>query len=474
MRRKYCFDGGDDLMRRIILLLLFAVLASPARAAPTGVSCACARDYAGVLARVLPSVVNLSVVKVEAMNPSGGEAAARRLRFFGSGFVVDPSGIIVTNRHVIQGAIEIVASFADKTQARAHLVAAGHLVDLAVLKVTVGRKLPALAFADSDKLRIGDLVLAIGNPYGLGTSVSHGIVSGLNRNLNQTPFDDDIQTDAAINPGNSGGPMVNMQGQVVGVDTALYTQTGGGDIGIGYAIPSNDVAFVVKHLLDPHLPAPGWIGITGQDVTPDIAKAFALPRIAGVIIKAVDAGGPAQQAGLRPGDVILATDGTMPADTRELIRSIVQMTPGQSIGLGLWRNRAPLTAKVKVGGWPDLSSSSANTMADPSMVAVAPSPDLGMGLAEITDAARERYKLPPDQTGALVVLVTNGTEAGERDIQPGDVITNIDGVPVTSPADVERLIGKAIVEERQYLAFLILTKGGLRWETFYTGTAKPG
>jgi serine protease Do len=459
-------------MRRTILLLLFVVLTGPAPAAPPEVSCTCGRDYADVLARVLPSVVNLSVIKIEALNPSGGEAAAHRSRFFGSGFVIDPSGIIVTNRHVIQGAVAITASFADKTQARAHLIAGGHLVDLAVLKVDVSRKLPALAFADSDKLRIGDLVLAIGNPYGLGTSVSHGIISGLNRNLNQTPFDDDIQTDAAINPGNSGGPMVNMQGQVVGVDTALYTRTGGGDIGIGYAIPSNDVAFVVKHLLDPHLPVAGWIGITGQDVTPEIAKAFALPRIGGVIVKAADPSGPARQAGLRPGDVVLAVDSVMPADTRELIRSIVKMTPGQSIELGLWRNRGPLTAKVIVGGWPDLSSSRANTMAPPSIAEIAPSPDLGMGLAAISDAGRERYKLPPDQTGALVVLVTNGTEASERDIQPGDVITNIDGVPVTSPADVERLLGEAIVEQRQYLAFLILSKDGLRWETFYTGTAR--
>ncbi|HEX5327070.1 MAG TPA: trypsin-like peptidase domain-containing protein, partial [Acetobacteraceae bacterium] len=172
-------------------------------------------------------MVSLSVVKVTAMQSSGANLTARRARFFGSGFIIDPTGIIVTNRHVIQDAVTITAIFHDGSQARARLVGAANVADLAVLKVDVGHPLPSLDFADSSGARIGDAVLAIGNPYGLGMSVSSGIISGLNRNLNQTPFDDDIQTDAAINPGNSGGPLVTMTGEVVGVDTALYTQTGG-------------------------------------------------------------------------------------------------------------------------------------------------------------------------------------------------------------------------------------------------------
>ncbi len=451
----------------LLLAMLGATLAATGRAADQ--SCRCDGGFAKVVAQVLPSVVNLSVVKVEAVAPNGGETAARRLQFFGSGFVIDPSGIIVTNRHVIQDAVEITARFTDRTQARATLVGAGAIADLAVLKVTVDHKLSALKFADSGTLQIGNSVLAIGNPYGLGTSVSHGIVSGLNRNINETPFDDDIQTDAAINPGNSGGPLVNMAGEVVGVDTALYTEKGGGAIGIGYAIPSNDVVFVTQHLLDPKMPPPGWIGVTGQDVTPDLARAFGLQHDQGVIVKGVNAGGPASQAGLRPGDVILTANGAAPTDTRALIRSIIQLDPGQDIQIAYWRNHAEQTATVTVAAWPNLRSPRAETMAQEAVAELAPAPDLGMGLATITPEARQRYGLPPSLNGVLIALVTNNTEASARGLQPGDVITYVDGTPVSTPNEVAGLIEKASAQQRHYLGFLIVSKGGANWVSFYTG-----
>lgn len=457
-------------MRRTLTLLLAVLCAAPAGATRAADQFPVGADvFAKVVARVLPSVVNLSVVKVEALTPNGGESSARRLRFFGSGFIIDPSGLIVTNRHVIQDAVEITVSFDDKTQAHATLLGAGAIADLAVLKVTVDHTLPALKFADSATLQIGDLVLAIGNPYGLGTSVSHGIVSGLNRNINETLFDDDIQTDAAINPGNSGGPLVNMAGEVVGVDTALYTEKGGGAIGIGYAIPSNDAVFIVAHLLNPKLPPPGWIGVTGQDATPELARAFGLRHDQGVIVKQVVAGGPASKAGLRPGDVILTADGTAPTDTRALIRSIVQLDPRRKIQIAYWRNDAEQTATVTVAAWPDLRSPRAETMAPEAIAALAPAPDLGMGLAMITPQARERYGLASSLNGVLIALVSNNTEASERDLQPGDVITNVDGTPVSTPGEVQGMIEKAFAEQRRYLGFLIAGKDGLNWVSFYTG-----
>jgi serine protease Do len=463
-------------MRRTILPALLAALI--AVTLPGGVragdqlpSCGC--GFANVLARVLPAVVSLSVVKVEAQTSNSGEASARRLRFFGSGFVIDPSGLIVTNRHVIQDAVEITVSFSDNTQAHATLLGAGAIVDLAVLKVTVGHKLPALKFADSTKLRMGDSVLAIGNPYGLGMSVSDGIVSALDRNISETPFDDDIQTNAAINPGNSGGPLVNVAGEVVGVDTALYTRKGGGNIGIGYAIPSNEVAFVVPHLLDPKLPLPGWIGVIGQDVTPGIAKAFGLQHYQGVILKQVAADGPASQAALRPGDIILTANGVAPANTRALIYSILQLVPGRKIPIAYWRNDAEQTAMVTVAAWPDLRALEAEVMASPAIAALAPSPDLGMGLATLTPQAREHYGLPPSLNGVLIALVSNNTEASARGLQPGDVITNIDGTPVSTPDEVQGMIEKASAEQRRYLGFLIASKSGLNWVSFYTGGKQP-
>ena len=459
-----------------ILLPMMAILATAVtctRAMADEAACEC-RGYASIVAKVLPSVVNLSVVKVQAVTPSGGETSARRLRFFGTGFVIDPAGIIVTNRHVIQDAVEITVRFADGTQVHARLIAADRLADLAVLKVDMDHSLPALRFADSAAVRIGNSVLAIGNPYGLGTSVSHGIISGLNRNLNQTPFDDDIQTDAAINPGNSGGPLVDRAGEVIGVDTALYTQTGGGDIGIGYAIPSNDVAFAVKHLLDPNLPPPGWVGIAGQDVTPEIARAFGLPQPDGIIVRSVEPGSPAQQAGIRVADILLKVDGNAPIDTRALIRSIVEMSPGRKLDATLWRDHAQQSIALTVGAWPDMRSPRTAMMTPAAIAEMAPAPDLGMGLATITPAARSQFDLPASLTGVLIVLVSANTEANERGLKVGDVVINVNGVPVHTPDEVQRLISQAFGDKQQYLAFLIREKTGLRWVTFYTGTQPSG
>src|SRR5271163_3903418 len=299
-------------MHRALLSLLLFVVPAATRAteyvevAPPSWG---TEGYADIVDQVLPAVVSLSVIKVSAAQSNQGNMTARRQRFFGSGFVIDPKGIIVTNRHVIQGAVEITAVFADNSHTEARLVGVSNIADIAVLTVNVGHPLPALEFANSGRARIGNEVMAIGNPYGLGISVSAGIVSGLNRDLSQSPFDEDIQTDAVINPGNSGGPLINVRGEVVGVDTALYSQAGEGYIGIGYAIPANDASLIVRHLLNPNLPAPGWIGVTAQDVTAGLATGFSVPQPGGAVVISVVEGGPASSAGLRPGDVILDIDG---------------------------------------------------------------------------------------------------------------------------------------------------------------------
>ena len=212
----------------------------------------------------------------------------------------------------------------------AKLLAVAAMVDLAVVKVDVDRPLPALQWGDSESLQVGDPVLTIGNPLGLGMSVSAGIVSALNRDIQDTPFDDYIQTDAAINHGNSGGPMVDLDGKVIGVDTALYNpDESGGFIGIGFAIPARTAKFVVDRLLDPSHPKPGWLGFNLQDMTTELAEALGVPGEKGSIIASLDAGGPAITAGLRPGDVLTAIDGAKPSDSRAFMRTIVETPVGQ-------------------------------------------------------------------------------------------------------------------------------------------------
>ncbi|HSU05986.1 MAG TPA: trypsin-like peptidase domain-containing protein [Acetobacteraceae bacterium] len=455
----------------VLALVLFA--AAPFGRNATAAPC-CTQGYADLLDHVLPAVVSLSVVKVTGTQPADGQLTARRQRFFGSGFVIDPSGVIVTNRHVIQDAVEITAIFHDNTQARARLLGAANVADLAVLKVDTGRPLPALDLADSSGARIGDPVLAIGNPYGLGMSVSAGIISGLNRNLNQTPFDDDIQTDAAINPGNSGGPLVTVGGQVVGVNTALYTQNGGGYIGIGYAIPANDADFIVRHLLDPKLPQPGWIGVTAQDVSPEVAKGFGVPRPGGAIVTAIDENGPARDAGLRPGDVILAVGGSRLSDTRAMVRTIALMDIGSTTDLTIWRDHKEQTVQITPVEWPNMGSPVEAAMAPAAMAAMAPAPDPDLKLAAITDAVRQQFGIPAGVVGVLVEAASENADLGEQGLRPGEVIVNVNGVPVGRPDQVEHLIGTARSAQQTYLPFLVSGKDGLRWVSYYTGIKERG
>jgi serine protease Do len=242
---------------------------------------------ADVAQKATPAVVNIATWKMRP--PAKAGDPPRRVKTNGSGFIIDRTGIIVTNKHVIDGALNITVLLSDGDRVRATLVAVAPMIDLAVLKVDVDRPLPVLKWGNSEALRVGQAVLAIGNPLGLGMSVSAGIVSALNRNIEDTPFDSYIQTDAAINHGNSGGPMVDLNGDVVGVDTALYNpDEAGGFIGIGLAIPAGTARFVVTRLLDPSRPKPGWLGAKLQDLTPELSDALGMYGTKGAIIAAVD------------------------------------------------------------------------------------------------------------------------------------------------------------------------------------------
>ncbi|HSU06026.1 MAG TPA: trypsin-like peptidase domain-containing protein [Acetobacteraceae bacterium] len=423
----------------------------------------------GLSQKVLPGVVNITVEKI--VHDGTNEGQGRREMFYGSGFIIDPAGTVVTNRHVIEGAVWITVSFADRSEARGFLVAACGLMDLAVLKVDAGRPLPFLKFGDSDRLHIGDPVLAIGNPLGLGVSVSGGIVSALNRNIMETPFDDDIQTDAAINHGNSGGPLINREGEVIGVNTAL-TSIGdnGGSIGIGYAIPSDEANFVVHQLLNPNLRPPGWIGIHLQDVSPDLARAFGLSWPHGFIVTGVEPGGPAA-AVLQTGDIILRFGELEPPDTRALLRDILVMPTDQFVPVIIWRNGQQQEVAVKVMPWPNLKIERGNMLASVASAQQSRPPSLGLGLAPVTDAVRKQFSLAGSE-GVLVTNVDPDAQVYDRGVAPGDVILKVQDTAVNSADQVQHLVDQAR-DRQQVVALLVLEKGAPRWITVYLGTGGP-
>jgi serine protease Do len=424
---------------------------------------------AKVVQQATPAVVNISLWKVKPPLKPGD--SPRRVKVYGSGFIIDPSGIIVTNKHVIDGAIGITVIMANGDQAPAKLLAPAAMLDVALVKIDVGHPLPYLKWANSDDVKVGDPVLTIGNPLGIGLSVSAGIVSALNRDIKDTPFDNYIQTDAAINHGNSGGPLIDQDGNVVAIDTALINPDSGGFIGIGFAVPSNSAKFVVDRLLDPNHPKPGWLGVSLQDLTPELAKALGVPPRAGSIISAIDPGSPASLAALRPGDVLEKIDNESQTDSRAFLRDIVMMPVGAKAQLTIWRDGKQQSIATAVAEWPNVMP--AGGVMNPHMAAmmIQKAPDPGVKLQPITEATRKQYSLDPKLDGVVVASVEQDSEAHDLGIVPGDVITSVQGEAVTTPAQVTHAVMAAHEQHRPYLAVLIQNKDGSRWVSISIGDA---
>ncbi|MDE2005617.1 MAG: trypsin-like peptidase domain-containing protein [Rhodospirillales bacterium] len=447
-------------MQRILAALCFLGLiafAVPLRAAPPVTS------WTAIAAKVAPAVVN---IEVQTISKAGKpHELGERQQEVGSGFIIDPSGIIVTNKHVIEGAFQITVTLQDGTELPGRVIAAAKLVDLAVLKIDAGHPLPVLHLAPPDAVRPGDPVLAIGNPEGVGTSFSSGIVSGVDRDLMKTPFDDYVQTDAAINHGNSGGPLVDAAGQVVGVDTILLTNLPNeGSNGLGFAISAEVVGAVVRHILDPNGAAVGWIGTQIQDLTPPLAAAFGLGHRHGFLVGGIDKDSPASEAGLRPGDVILSLDGLSPAPrtAREAMGAIATAPVGSKLGLDIWRHGATKRIPVTVRAWPNLMAERGSMGLQQGAIIPVRSPDLGMLLARLTPTARAQYGLGAAE-GVLVVAVDKQSDAHVRGVAAGDVIEAVDGQAVATPDQVYRMIRASAQAGRGFLAILLRWKGGKLW-----------
>jgi serine protease Do len=398
--------------------------------------------------------------------PGRPQQPQRRAQSLGSGFIIDPSGIVVTNNHVIEGAEEINVVLQDNTTLRAELLGADPRTDLAVLRVRHDKPLPAVQFGDSDTAQVGDWVVAIGNPFGLGGSVTAGIVSARGRDIRQGLYDDFIQTDAAINRGNSGGPLFNLNGEVVGINTAIYSPSGG-SIGIGFSIPSNLARNITAQLRDNGRVRRGWLGVNIQQTTDEIAESLGLRGGSrGALVARAQEGGPAAAGGIQAGDVILRFNGTEVREMRNLPRIVAETQVGQQVPVVVWRDGREQTVQVTVAELPSEQQQAAVQPNQPQPRAQQQQMELaGLGLrvAPINPEARERFSLRPESRGVVITEVAPGSPAAERELRPGDVIVEVQQERVTTPQEVQERLERLRRQGRATALLLIEGPQGQRW-----------
>jgi serine protease Do len=396
--------------------------------------------------------------------PNRPQQPQRRAQSLGSGFIIDPSGIVITNNHVIEGADEINVILQDNTTLRATVVGTDPRTDIAVLRVTPSAPLPAVPWGDSDTALVGDWVVAIGNPFGLGGTVTAGIVSARGRDIRQGPFDDFIQTDAAINRGNSGGPLFNMRGEVVGINTAIYSPTGG-SIGIGFSIPSNLARGIVRQIADSGRVRRGWLGVNIQQMTDEIAESLGLAGgTRGALVSRAMDGAPAAAAGIRSGDVILRFNNQDVREMRNLPRIVAETSVGTSVPVVVWRDGREETLQVTLGELPqDVQQAAAPAQQAPRGDRPLELSGLGLRVAGVTPELRERFRLRPDARGVVVTEVAPNTPAAERELRPGDIILEVQQERVATPQELQERIERLRRQGRATALFLVETQQGQRF-----------
>ena len=394
-------------------------------------------------------------------NQDDDNQRSRKVQSLGSGFVIDSSGIIVTNNHVIADADEIVANFANGTKLKAEVVGRDPKTDLAVLKVEPDSPLKAVDLTDEEDLRVGDWVMAIGNPFGFGGTVTVGIVSALERDINSGPYDKFIQTDASINRGNSGGPLFNLEGEVVGINTAIISPTGG-SIGIGFAIPSELALPVIDQLREFGETRRGWLGVRIQQVSDEIAESLGMDEAKGALVAGVTEGGPAEDAGLLPGDVVVKFDGKDVPEMRDLPRIVADTNVGKAVDVVVLRKGEELTIQVTLGRLEEGEKLMAgrSTGDDGATAGESGEPEevLGLLLGDITKEARDKYKIADDVEGVLVAAVAPGSAAEEKRIAAGDVIVEVGQEKVSTPEDVKNRVEQLRKAGRKSALLLIASE----------------
>lgn len=386
----------------------------------------------------------------------GPSAPQRRFRTVGSGFVIDPSGFIVTNHHVVDRASRVEVIFDGGKRLDARVVGGDPKTDLALLKVEAGKPLPHAAWGDSDKIRIGDWIMAVGNPFGLNSTVTAGIVSARGRSLGSTALVDFLQVDAPINKGNSGGPTFDMAGKVVGVNTAIYSPTGG-SVGLGFAIPSNTAREVIEKLRNSGKVSRGWLGVQIQNVSDDIAKAVGLDEPRGALVSAVMPESPAARAGVKTGDVIVDWAGKKVEDIRDLVRKVAFTEAGRTVPVVVWRDGKSKSLSVLVAESGAQKASAAVT-SEPENAEPADRAELGLSVARADDDLRRRFGLSRGAEGLVVLEVRPDSPAAAKNLRPGDLVTHVNGDKVATPDAMKRRVAQARRDGREAVLLRILRR----------------
>ncbi|SEI19417.1 Do family serine endopeptidase [Tardiphaga sp. OK245] len=490
--RRAPYSGLRPLLTALCFGAAVAAFSAPASArGPDGI--------ADVAEKVIDSVVNISTTStVEAKNSDKGEGGGRgampqlppgspfeeffddffknrggrpggdkngglqprKTNSLGSGFIIDTSGVVVTNNHVIDGADEITVIMNDGTKIKAELVGVDKKTDLAVLKFTPVKPVVAVKFGDSEKLRLGEWVIAIGNPFSLGGSVTAGIVSARNREIsNNSPYDSYIQTDASINRGNSGGPLFNLEGEVVGVNTLIISPTGG-SIGLGFAVPSKTVVGVIEQLREYKEVRRGWLGVRIQPVTDEIAESLNIKPARGALIAGVDDKGPAKPAGLEPGDVVIKFDGRDVKEPKDLSRIVAGTAVGKAVNVLIIRKGKEETKQVTLGRLEDDKPVQASIKATPEAEKPATQKALGLDLTGLSKDLRTKYKIKDSVKGVIVTGVDAGSDAAEKRLAAGDVIVEVAQEAVTNAADVKKRVDALKKDGKKSVLLLVSNAEG--------------
>lgn len=437
-------------------------------------------SFADVIEAVQPAVVNISVTGPATAQTRGhipmqpgtpgpdnfedflrrfferqsfnAQGASPSFQGMGSGFIIDADGYVVTNNHVIEHASEIQVTLGDGTRLDAELIGADPKTDLALLKVDSDTPLPYARFGDSNATRVGDWVVAIGNPFGLGGSASTGIVSARGRDIQSGPFDDFLQIDAPINRGNSGGPLFDLSGRIIGINTAIFSPNGG-NVGIGFAIPSELASSVIDQLRTSGRVERGWLGVSIQQINEELAKGLGFDGDTGALVASVVPKSPAAKAGLKPGDVIVGIDGADVSQLKELTRRVADVKPNEVVVLTIWRNGERKTLDVSVGESP-------TDVAEARRGEPESKPRLGLTLGELTPESRRQFRVDDDVEGALVTSVTPGGPAAARGLRPGDVIVMVGQLPVRNLEETANAIQTATSDGRDSVVIRVVRGEG--------------